>query len=537
MTLVNLAKMISHPSQAKAGKTASKGVHGVRPANAPHQAGRDKPINQGKPRYIRFNEAQSPVLGKNGEKTGETLEKSEKPKTAHSFKVLVEAGLANQPAEAIEHQPAGVRPRALAASLASETQSAPAKLVNTVVPSQGQVANPEQVAGKESSSYCPGGLHPAISQAKPGSDGKVANVTTSPKLAEGIEATQPAKPVARAKAEEISQTLASPSQADPEQAKATAASLANPAKPNTQAVTAENKATQSPAAKSGVPTQTSSAIAETQSEVAKAMPSKAASGQISAYRQVQQFGQAQADASQAVKPAPATKPTSAQTDKPAQADAAAKPAQPTGQAIANIDVAAELTQPVEAVQAIGATAAAGAGTQLTSSISQANSTAMIEQITAHVQASRDNLSQEMTIRLDPPELGQVNVQLRTAGDGLQGLIRVEHAQTLDELTRDMPTLLQKLADAGIEVKDIELRMNDQNPGRGNDAQPGQTQDQFASQADSQGRGNPGRGEAQSSPGQGSNSWPGPDTNAAAQLPQTYQNLGQYISESSINVMI
>jgi len=474
MTLVNLAKTISHPSQAKAGKTASKGVHGVRPVNAPHRAGRDKPINQGKPRYVRFNDnAQSPVLSKNGEKTGEQLknpQKSEKPKTAHPFKVLVEAGLANQPAEAIEHQPA-VSIQIGNAGLASETQSAPAK------------------------------------------------------------------PVARAKAGEISQTLSSPSQADPEQAKTTATSQAGLAKPDTQAAAVENKATQSPAAKPSQPAQASSAIAETQSEAAKATPTKAASGQISAYRQVQQFGQAQADASQAVKPAPATKPTSAPTGKPAQADAAAKPAQPTGQAIANIDVASELTQPVETVQAIGATAAAGAGTQLTSNISQANSTAMIEQITAHVQASRDNLGQEMTIRLDPPELGQVNIQLRTAGDGLQGLIRVEHARTLDELIRDMPTLLQKLADAGIEVKDIELRMNDQNPGRGNDAQPGQTQDQFASQADSQGRGNPGRGETQNSPGQGSNSWPDPDTNAAAQLPQTYQNLGQYISESSINVMI
>ena len=474
MTLVNLAKTISHPSQAKAGKTASKGVHGVRPVNAPHRAGRDKPINQGKPRYVRFNDnAQSPVLSKNGEKTGEQLknpQKSEKPKTAHPFKVLVEAGLANQPAEAIEHQPA-VSIQIGNAGLASETQSAPAK------------------------------------------------------------------PVARAKAGEISQTLSSPSQADPEQAKTTATSQAGLAKPDTQAAAVENKATQSPAAKPSQPAQASSAIAETQSEAAKATPTKAASGQISAYRQVQQFGQAQADASQAAKPAPATKPTSAPTGKPAQADAAAKPAQPTGQAIANIDVASELTQPVETVQAIGATAAAGAGTQLTSNISQANSTAMIEQITAHVQASRDNLGQEMTIRLDPPELGQVNIQLRTAGDGLQGLIRVEHARTLDELIRDMPTLLQKLADAGIEVKDIELRMNDQNPGRGNDAQPGQTQDQFASQADSQGRGNPGRGETQNSPGQGSNSWPDPDTNAAAQLPQTYQNLGQYISESSINVMI
>ena len=506
MTLVNLAKTISHPSQAKAGKTASKGVHGVRPVNAPHRAGRDKPINQGKPRYVRFNDnAQSPVLSKNGEKTGEQLknpQKSEKPKTAHPFKVLVEAGLANQPAEAIEHQPA-VSIQIGNAGLASETQSAPAKLVNMVVPSR------VQVAAEIPSGHCPGGLHPAM----------------------------PAKPVARAKAGEISQTLSSPSQADPEQAKTTATSQAGLAKPDTQAAAVENKATQSPAAKPSQPAQASSAIAETQSEAAKATPTKAASGQISAYRQVQQFGQAQADASQAVKPAPATKPTSAPTGKPAQADAAAKPAQPTGQAIANIDVASELTQPVETVQAIGATAAAGAGTQLTGNISQANSTAMIEQITAHVQASRDNLGQEMTIRLDPPELGQVNIQLRTAGDGLQGLIRVEHARTLDELIRDMPTLLQKLADAGIEVKDIELRMNDQNPGRGNDAQPGQTQDQFASQADSQGRGNPGRGETQNSPGQGSNSWPDPDTNAAAQLPQTYQNLGQYISESSINVMI
>ena len=90
-----------------------------------------------------------------------------------------------------------------------------------------------------------------------------------------------------------------------------------------------------------------------------------------------------------------------------------------------------------------------------------------DQVAAHVQMRRDVLGEEMVIRLDPPELGKVHIQFRSQNGELTGMIRADNPQTLAELQRESTSLLQRLNDAGVQIKTLDVQMNDMNQqGRG-----------------------------------------------------------------------
>jgi len=73
--------------------------------------------------------------------------------------------------------------------------------------------------------------------------------------------------------------------------------------------------------------------------------------------------------------------------------------------------------------------------------------AVAVQIAHHVRAG----SNRFEIRLDPPELGRVDVRLEIASDGkVQAHLSFERADALDTLQRDAKTLERALADAGLE---------------------------------------------------------------------------------------
>ncbi len=168
------------------------------------------------------------------------------------------------------------------------------------------------------------------------------------------------------------------------------------------------------------------------------------------------------------------------------------------------------------------------------------STEMIEQITNHIQANRNNLYEQMTIRLDPPELGQIKIQVtNNQGEGLRGIVEVEHGRTLAELNREAPALIQKLNDAGIQVKSMEFRMNDQSDHRGDSTNDnaGNMFNNFG--ANSHGRGGQAHGEAQGEAASySSRSQFGQDLNdLSAEVNDRYNYSGHYVSENSLNVMI
>jgi flagellar hook-length control protein FliK len=72
------------------------------------------------------------------------------------------------------------------------------------------------------------------------------------------------------------------------------------------------------------------------------------------------------------------------------------------------------------------------------------------------------------IRLDPPELGRIDVRLDVGRDGqVTSRLVVERAETLDLLRRDAPTLERALQSAGLRTDDagLQFSLRDQSGGR------------------------------------------------------------------------
>lgn len=200
----------------------------------------------------------------------------------------------------------------------------------------------------------------------------------------------------------------------------------------------------------------------------------------------------------------------------------------------NLDAAAQLIGPGES----GGLAAVSSASSIADIVSaRPGSAEMIEQITKHIQSNRSNLGEQMTVRLDPPELGQIKIQITgKANEGLRAVIHVEHSRTLTELNREAPALIQKLSDAGIQIKDLEFRMTGQNEGRGDSAQSNTSNSFDNSNSNSQGRGGQADGEAESF--SNNNGQYGREFHdLTTEVDDTYISGGHYVSEDSLNVMV
>jgi flagellar hook-length control protein FliK len=79
-------------------------------------------------------------------------------------------------------------------------------------------------------------------------------------------------------------------------------------------------------------------------------------------------------------------------------------------------------------------------------------TAEMQTLALHIAARSARGDSRFTIRLDPPELGRIEVNLSVSSHGqAQAVLAVEKPQTLDLLLRDAPMLERALKDAGLEL--------------------------------------------------------------------------------------
>ncbi|WP_424983804.1 flagellar hook-length control protein FliK [Maritalea sp. S77] len=80
-----------------------------------------------------------------------------------------------------------------------------------------------------------------------------------------------------------------------------------------------------------------------------------------------------------------------------------------------------------------------------------------------------NGAQRFEIRLDPPEMGKIDVQLEMEGKNVTARLTVERAETLDLLQRDQRALERALQQAGLNTDKANLQFSlkqDQNGGQG-----------------------------------------------------------------------
>ncbi|MHC4062076.1 MAG: flagellar hook-length control protein FliK [Planctomycetota bacterium] len=84
-----------------------------------------------------------------------------------------------------------------------------------------------------------------------------------------------------------------------------------------------------------------------------------------------------------------------------------------------------------------------------------------DQILESIHTSLRRGDQQITIRLNPPELGKVFIKLNEQQNQITGLLEVSRIQTRYEIEHELPNMIRTLQDAGIQIKRLEVVVSDQ----------------------------------------------------------------------------
>jgi len=84
-----------------------------------------------------------------------------------------------------------------------------------------------------------------------------------------------------------------------------------------------------------------------------------------------------------------------------------------------------------------------------------------EQLQESMHSSLRQGDQQLTIRLNPPELGRVFIRFQGKGNQITGLLEVDRAQTRYEIEQALPQIIRNLAECGVQVKRLEVVLTNQ----------------------------------------------------------------------------
>ena len=108
--------------------------------------------------------------------------------------------------------------------------------------------------------------------------------------------------------------------------------------------------------------------------------------------------------------------------------------------------------------AAGAKTAALPGQTSPSSVSAEIGKQILESI--HSSLSQQGQDQQITIRLNPPELGKVFIKFGEQDSQIIGLLEVSKPQTRIEIQQALPQIIQNLQDSGIQIKRLEVVLSE-----------------------------------------------------------------------------
>ncbi|AQT66890.1 Flagellar hook-length control protein FliK [Anaerohalosphaera lusitana] len=143
-------------------------------------------------------------------------------------------------------------------------------------------------------------------------------------------------------------------------------------------------------------------------------------------------------------------------------------------------------QAQSAVQTNGASQAQGAAQMSASQLFSANAapaTQTAQAMAIAVQNGQDSVS----LMLNPPELGRVNIQFAQENGEITGFIQAEKLATRDEIAHNMTEIVRSLQQSGLAVKKVEVVVTEQST---QDSTNADTSQDFASQqgqTDAEGR--------------------------------------------------
>ncbi|MHC4528539.1 MAG: flagellar hook-length control protein FliK, partial [Planctomycetota bacterium] len=84
-----------------------------------------------------------------------------------------------------------------------------------------------------------------------------------------------------------------------------------------------------------------------------------------------------------------------------------------------------------------------------------------QQILESIRSSIRQPNRQLTINLNPPELGKIFLRLQEQQDTISGLLQVNKEQTRYEIEHALPELIRTLQDSGIQIKRLEVELADQ----------------------------------------------------------------------------
>jgi len=87
-------------------------------------------------------------------------------------------------------------------------------------------------------------------------------------------------------------------------------------------------------------------------------------------------------------------------------------------------------------------------------------TGLKEQLNQSIHSSLQQNGQEITVRLNPPELGRLSIKFEQTGTELKGLLQATRAETRAEIQNAIPHILKSLQAAGIHIKSLDVTLND-----------------------------------------------------------------------------
>ena len=90
---------------------------------------------------------------------------------------------------------------------------------------------------------------------------------------------------------------------------------------------------------------------------------------------------------------------------------------------------------------------------------QVAQTSLPDQIAGQLRASGARLGQQIVIRLNPPELGEVRITLQAEGSSVKGVLEVQNAETLQHIQRAAPALITRLSEGGVQLSRLELTLS------------------------------------------------------------------------------
>ena len=135
----------------------------------------------------------------------------------------------------------------------------------------------------------------------------------------------------------------------------------------------------------------------------------------------------------------------------------APPVIPQGDLIIDAGLGADAGPDLAALKQIASGAASQVSAVGTASQTAQSQTPAASQIVAAVKAERVGNGNTIEIRLDPPEMGRVRIDLSLeTADAVKAVLTVERSETLEHLRRNMNDLLDQLKQAGFATVDLEF---------------------------------------------------------------------------------